>query len=191
MKRLRFILLASLILLLSGSLSAYPPESIKYFRVDKVVTVTGEITDIKSEKSYHKNNFIMVYLKEKKTGQSYKIEVSPDWFFNLDLMKGQRIQVTGSINTVKNAPLNSENTYNTSNTNNTNNTNNLNNLNNGKETGQNLIMTQSLVFQGQIFHFRDKSGFPLWRGKGKYYKKSGGRRQQQKGRKRSGGNRRH
>jgi hypothetical protein len=188
MKRLWFrlwiILPASLFFLLSGALPADAAEAIKYFRVDKVVTVTGEITDIKSEKSYRKNNFINIYLKEKKTDHLFKIEVSPDWFFNLDLLKGQQIQVTGSVCSMKGNSLINENTSNVSNLN------SVNNTKPGKFAGQLLIMTQSLVFQGQIFHFRDKSGFPLWRGKGRQYKSSGHRQQRQKGRKRSGGMRR-
>jgi hypothetical protein len=117
-----------------------PAENIKYYRVDQVITVTGEITDIKTEKSYHKSDFIVVYLKEKKTGHLYKIEVSPDWFFDLDMASGQKIQVTGSHNKIDNVDL---------------------------------IMTRTLVCGGEVYQFRDESGFPLWRGKGRYLKGSG------------------
>lgn len=135
---------------------SYPtPENIKYFRVDKIITVTGKITDIKTEKSYHRSDFIVVYLKEEKTDREYKIEISPDWYFNLDLVKGQKIQVTGSHN---------------------------------KIGSNDLVMTQSLVFQGKAFHFRDKSGFPLWRGKGRFYKRAG---QKQKRRRGGRGKRKH
>jgi hypothetical protein len=128
---------------------SYPnPENIKYYRVDKIITITGEITDIKTERSYHRSDFIVVYLNEEKSNRVYKIEISPAWYCNLDLVKGQKIQVTGSFN---------------------------------KIGSDDLVMTQSLVFQGKTYHFRDKSGFPLWRGKGRFYKGAGQRRRQRRG----------
>jgi hypothetical protein len=128
---------------------SYPAlENIKYYRVDKIITVTGEITDIKTEKSYHRSYFTVVYLKEEKSNRVYKIEISPDWYCNLDLVKGQKIRVTGSLNKIGN---------------------------------NDLVMTQFLVFQGKTYHFRDKSGFPLWRGKGRFYKRAGQRRRRRQG----------
>lgn len=115
-------------------------KSIKYYRVDKVMTVSGDISEIKSEKSYNRSNFIVVYLKDIKTKQPYKVEISPDWYFQLDLMKGNRIEVTGALNRIEK---------------------------------QNLVMTRTLVFQGKEYHFRDKNGFPLWRGEGRSYKGKG------------------
>lgn len=121
------------------SVTVFAEQQVKYFQVDKVKTIRGEIIDIKTEKSYHKNDFIVIYLKVKeKTGEEiYRVEVSPEWFFAMDLMKGSKIEVTGSYNTI---------------------------------SGQGLMMTQSITFQGEKYEFRDKYGFPLWRGKGKYMK---------------------
>lgn len=112
-----------------------PDKPIKYFRVDKMVTVTGTVQAIKSEKNYNsrKSDFVVAYLKEKQTGKEYKIELSPAWYFDLDIVEGSKIKVTGSQFQVQNQPL---------------------------------IMVQSLVYQGTMFNFRDKLGFPLWRGKG-------------------------
>jgi hypothetical protein len=122
------------------SLTVFAEQQVKYFQVDKVKTIKGEITDIKTEKSYHRNDFIVIYLKVKeKTGEEiYQVEVSPEWFFAMDLMKGSKIEVTGSYCTIND---------------------------------QSLIMTKSITFQGEKYEFRDKYGFPLWRGKGKYMKK--------------------
>jgi hypothetical protein len=119
--------------------TVFAEQQVKYFQVDKVKTIRGEITDIKTEKSYHKNDFIVIYLKVKeKTGEEiYRVEVSPEWFFAMDLMKGGKIEVTGSYSTI---------------------------------SGQGLMMTQSITFQGEKYEFRDKYGFPLWRGKGKFMK---------------------
>ncbi len=119
--------------------AVFAEQQVKYFQVDKVINIRGEITDIKTEKSYHRNDFIVIYLKVKeKTGEEiYRVEVSPGWFFAMDLMKGSKIEVTGSYRTID---------------------------------GQSLMMTQSITFQGEMYEFRDKYGFPLWRGKGKYMK---------------------
>lgn len=126
-----------------------PP--IKYFRVDKVITVAGTVTAIKSEKNYDskKSDFVVAYVNDKKSGEQYKIELSPAWYFNLDIMVGSRVRITGSHNRIN---------------------------------GQHLLMTQSLVFQGDIFHFRDKSGFPLWRGKSRKIRENDNRlKRKQKG----------
>lgn len=156
-----FIVLALFLSFPAGDLFSQVPEAgadtkeqMKYFRVDKVITVAGTVTAIKSEKSYksRKNDFIVAYLKDKKTGDQYKIEFSPAWYFNLDIMEGSQIRVTGSKCRI---------------------------------SGQQLIMTQSIVFQGGIFHFRDKHGFPLWRGKGRKNLKND--RRYNRKRKRSGG----
>lgn len=119
--------------------TVFAEQQVKYFQVDKVKTIRGEITGIKTEKTYHMNDFIVIYLKVKEeTGEKiYRVEVSPEWFFAMDLMKGSKIEVTGAYCTIND---------------------------------QSLIMTQSITFQGEKYEFRDKYGFPLWRGKGKYMK---------------------
>jgi len=119
-------------LLMLSAAAAAAGEQIKYYRVDSVKTIKGEVVDIKSETSFHKSDFTVIYLKEKKSGAIYRVEVSPDWFFNMDVMIGSKIETTGSCTV---------------------------------ENGVNLVMTRSIAFQGEIFHFRDKYGFPLWRGK--------------------------
>ena len=121
------------------TITVFTQKQVKYFQVDKVKTIRGEITDIKTEKSYHKNDFIVIYLKVKEnTGEKiYRVEVSPEWFFAMDLMKGGKIEVTGSYSSID---------------------------------GQSLMMTRSITFQGEKYEFRDKYGFPLWIGKGKYMK---------------------
>jgi hypothetical protein len=121
------------------TITVFAEQQLKYFQVDKIKTIRGEITYIKTEKSYHRNDFIVIYLKVKeKTGEEiYRVEVSPEWFFAMDLMKGSKIEVTGSYCTIND---------------------------------QSLIMTQTITFLGEKYEFRDKYGFPLWRGKGKYMK---------------------
>ncbi len=103
----------------------------KYFRVDRIDSVTGEILKIRTEKSYHKRIFIILDLLEKKEMKIYKIEVSPQWFYNLDLIEGNIIKVTGSLK---------------------------------RSEKEIFLMAQSITFEGEIFNFRDRNGFPLWRG---------------------------
>ncbi|MCP5108232.1 MAG: hypothetical protein GY950_32905 [bacterium] len=126
-----------IILLAVWGTRLYPQKQIKYYRVDSVKTIKGKIVTITNEKSYQKKDFTVIYLEEKKSRQIYRVEVSPEWFFNMDLMKGSNIEVTGSSSRVGENPQ---------------------------------MMTRSIAFQGELHQFRDKYGFPLWRGKRKYIK---------------------
>jgi len=129
----------TLIIIFLLIVTVFAEPQVKYFQVDTIKTIKGKITDIKTEKNYQRNDFIVIYLKVKeKTGEEiYRVEVSPGWFFAMDLMKGSKIEVTGSY---------------------------------CASDGQSLMMTQSITFQGEMYEFRDKYGFPLWREKGKYMK---------------------
>lgn len=109
-------------------------QSIKYYQVDNVKTIQGKITEIKSEKCYNDNEFMVIYVKENKTGGTFRVEVAPQWYYNMDLMTGGLIEVTGSVSE-------------------------------DAEMGQ--VMARSIMYQGQVFQFRDNMGFPLWRGQRK------------------------
>jgi hypothetical protein len=129
----------TLVLVLAAVLSVPAPgrqeQQIKYYRVDQVSTLQGEIIAIKTEKCYQDNDFVVLYLKEKTSGETYRVEVSPGWFFTMDLMEGSQVEVTGSSS---------------------------------KAGETNLMIAQSITFRGELSQFRDQSGFPLWRGKGKH-----------------------
>lgn len=151
MKQRTFLFILSVFLFLGTAATPVYSQNnaIKYYRLDKVKTITGEIQEIKSEKRYQGRDFIIIYLKEKKTGDVYRVEVSPEWFFHLDLMQGSLIEVTGSYS----------------------------------KMGENhIIMTQSIAYQGEIHQFRDKHGFPLWRGKRKQGKGRGKGQMRRRGR---------
>ena len=107
-------------------------DRFKYFRIDKIVSVSGKIIKIRMEDSYRKNKFIIFELKELKSNNQYDIEVSPLWFYGLDVAEGSMVEVKGSLNILK------ENK---------------------------IILAQTIIFEGEVFNFRDKFGFPLWRGK--------------------------
>jgi len=116
------------------TLAGFASQKVKYFQVDRVKTFKGEITDIKTEECYQ-NEFIILYLKEKANGEILRVETSPDWYFNLDLLKGSKVEVAGSYS---------------------------------QNEQQNTIIVQSITYRGEVYAFRDKFGFPLWRGKGKH-----------------------
>ena len=71
---------------------------LKYFRMDKIVSVTGKILRIRMEERYRKNRFIVLELKEKKTERVYDVEVSPLWFYQVDVVEGSIVSVKGSLN---------------------------------------------------------------------------------------------
>ncbi len=108
-------------------------ENIKYFKLDKIVSISGKIVKIRTDLKEHKREFIILELKTSKN-EKYIIEVSPKWFYDIDMVKGDIIEIKGSLNIIKK---------------------------------KNIILTQSIMRQGEIYNFRDKLGFPLWRGKGK------------------------
>lgn len=103
MKGKAIFLILSLLLSLSF-LSAQAKEApnkgkkeLRYYRIDTVKTISGHITAVKSERSFHKKEFTVLYIKEKKNGKIYRVEVAPQWFFDLDLVTGSRIEVQGSF----------------------------------------------------------------------------------------------
>jgi hypothetical protein len=52
--------------------------------------------EIKTESCYKGDNFSVLYIKDQSSDRQYKVEVSPAWFFNLQVEKGKSIGVTGS-----------------------------------------------------------------------------------------------
>lgn len=80
----------------SKPLPTGPETQIKYFRPDSIIKITGEVIDIKTEKCYKGDHFSVLYIKDQSSDRQYKVEVSPAWFFNLQVEKGKTIGVTGS-----------------------------------------------------------------------------------------------
>ena len=121
------------------NVNAQAQQPIKYYNLDKIVTVKGEITEIKVEPCYRKRDFIVIHLTDHPNEKHYKVEVSPRWFYNIDLLAGSKIEVTGAVNEID---------------------------------GENIILASSILFKGELHHFRDPRGFPLWRGKRKQQRNS-------------------
>lgn len=136
-EKIGFLLL--FVFILTGA--AFPgKDKFKYFRIDKIISVSGKIIKIRMEDSYRKNKFVIFELKELKSNKQFDIEVSPQWFYGLEVAKGSIVEVKGSLNILKE---------------------------------KKIILAQSIIFEGEIFNFRDKLGFPLWRGKRQGFEKSG------------------
>ncbi|MDQ1353969.1 MAG: hypothetical protein QG657_4278 [Acidobacteriota bacterium] len=127
----------------SNPLSPGPETQIKYFRLDSIIKITGEVKDIKTEKCYKGDHFSVLYIKDQSSDRQYKVEVSPAWFFNLEVKTGKTIAVTGSYMQI------------------------------GQE---HIIMAQELELEGKIVNYRDRLGFPLWRGRGKMKERGMGNR---------------
>ncbi len=131
MKSKKILLISFLVFLFVHTLTF--AKNIKYFKLDKIVSISGKIVKIGTDLKEHKREFIILELKTKKKG-IFIIEVSPKWFYDMDMVKGDIVEIKGSLNII------------------------------GKK---NIVLTQSIMRQGEIYNFRDKLGFPLWRGKGK------------------------
>lgn len=135
MKKVLLIFLFILICVMPG----ISKQDIKYYRLNNVINLKGKILDIKAEKSYRRHKFINIYLQGEQKKVIYKVELSPDWFYDMKLKKGSRVEITGSLN---------------------------------RSGKKDLIIARKVIFQKKIFYFRDKDGFPLWRGKRRQYNKS-------------------
>lgn len=134
-KHILFICL-SLIFITAG----YPGQ-IKYFKLDKIVTLTGKIVSIEDDSSEsHQGQFVVILMRDK-TNNLYYLEVSPKWFFRVDLLEGAEIKVKGALNVINK---------------------------------KNILLIQSITHQGEIYHFRDQRGFPLWRGRNQRDKRQRG-----------------
>lgn len=95
--RQKFIFSIMLILTLSLDL-AFSQESQHFYDVDKEMKIEGTIQKIVMEPRYKNTSpFLIVFLDEKKSRISYKVELSPKRFFDYDLHKGENLTVTGSF----------------------------------------------------------------------------------------------
>jgi hypothetical protein len=69
-----------------------------FYNVDSERRVEGVIREVLFEPRYEdRSPYLIVVLEEKKTGQIYKVELSPAWFFDHDLHKGEPAKIVGSF----------------------------------------------------------------------------------------------
>ncbi len=98
-KRMRQKFIFSLMLILTLSLDlAFSQRPQHFYDVDKEIKIEGTIQKIVMEPRYKNTSpFLIVFLDEKKSKKSYKVELSPKRFFDYDLHKGENLMVTGSF----------------------------------------------------------------------------------------------
>lgn len=90
------LLLISLLLFVNAS--GQTPSGDHFYNVDNEVRIEGAIQNIRFEPRYKdKAPFLVVLLEDSSGGGTYSVEVSPSWFFDQDLHKGERVKVIGSL----------------------------------------------------------------------------------------------
>jgi hypothetical protein len=68
-----------------------------FYNVDTEKQVEGTIREVVFEPRYQdRAPFLILIIEEKKTGEVYRAEISPAWFFERDLHKGESVRVVGS-----------------------------------------------------------------------------------------------
>ena len=73
-------------------------QSAPFYNVDTEKQVEGTIRELLFEPRYqNKAPFLILVIEEKKTGETYRAEISPVWFFDYDLHKGETVRVVGSV----------------------------------------------------------------------------------------------
>ena len=72
-------------------------QSAPFYNIDTEKQVEGTIRELVFEPRYQdKAPFLILIIEEKKTGEVYRAEISPAWFFDYDLHKGESVKVIGS-----------------------------------------------------------------------------------------------
>jgi hypothetical protein len=95
---LLFLLVGTGIILGQQSGQSSPPKPAYFYNVDTERRVEGVIRKVVFEARYEdRAPFLVVILEEKSTGQLYKVEISPAWFFEHDLHQGEHIKIIGSF----------------------------------------------------------------------------------------------
>ncbi len=95
MKTLAFLFLLSLTV--AVSLSAQDQtDAIKFYNTATQKTLVGIVEEIGQEETADHAPFIILTLREKESALAYRVEVSPQWFFEMDLMAGSLVEVKGS-----------------------------------------------------------------------------------------------
>jgi hypothetical protein len=73
-------------------------QSQPFYNVDAEVRIQGTVREILFEPRYDdRAPFLVIALDQKDTGQKYRIDISPSWFFGEDLHQGEKIEVIGSL----------------------------------------------------------------------------------------------
>lgn len=84
--------------LLSGQ-EAVGPQA-RFYNIDTERWVEGTIREVLFEPRYEdRAPFLILVLEEKGSGEVYRAEISPVWFFDQDLHAGEFVKILGSLST--------------------------------------------------------------------------------------------
>jgi hypothetical protein len=101
MKR-KFLILAVLALVAAAPAAARLQDAAPFYSVDTERRIEGTIKDVVFEPRYgDRASFLILLLEEKGARTLYRVEISPAWFFDRDLHKGEKVKVIGSYYTTK------------------------------------------------------------------------------------------
>jgi hypothetical protein len=82
----------AILLMVQNGFAQYSP---KHFNRGSIQTVSGEITEVFSDKGYHYQDFVYINLSVK-DGGTIKIEMAPHWFIPVEFSQKDHVTVTGS-----------------------------------------------------------------------------------------------
>ncbi len=89
-------LLAGRVLLFPAQQRGEPADS--FYNVDTEKRVEGTIRELLFEPRYeNRSPFLILVLEEKKSGEIFRVEISPAWFFDQDLHVGENVKIVGSL----------------------------------------------------------------------------------------------
>jgi hypothetical protein len=72
-------------------------QAVHFYNVDTEKQVDGTIREVLFEPRYQdRAAFLILVIAEKKTGDIYRAEISPVWFFDRDLHQGESVRIVGS-----------------------------------------------------------------------------------------------
>ena len=90
------ILLAGALFLFAGQVRG--GQTNPFYNVDTEKLVEGTIRELMFEPRYEdRSPFLILILEEKKSGEIYRAEISPAWFFDQDLHVGENVKIVGSL----------------------------------------------------------------------------------------------
>ncbi len=69
-----------------------------FYDVDAEVRVEGTVQEVVFELRYKdRAPFVVLALEEAGTGQKFRVEIGPSWFFGEDLHAGEKVAIMGSL----------------------------------------------------------------------------------------------
>ncbi|MDH7513214.1 MAG: hypothetical protein QHH14_09740 [Clostridiales bacterium] len=84
----------------TGLAASFGQQPDHFYNIDTERRVEGTIKQLIFESRYETSApFLILLVEENRTGNVYKVEISPAWFFNHDLHKGEKVKITGSLYT--------------------------------------------------------------------------------------------